>query len=887
MRIASVTRPFGARLRLTFGVVALVATLHPGGGTWARAADQTLVAAGSDWRYDVTGADRGTAWRSLGYDDTSWPSGLAQLGYGDGDEATVLADGGNAANRHPTYYFRRTIDVAAPAAVGALQLRVKRDDGCVVYVNGAEVMRSNMPAGEITYGTLAVAAIGGADEDAWLTAPVDPALLVAGPNVIAVEIHQNSPASSDVTFDLELVASLETAVAVALSAPADEVLLNGFITTLSADVSAVAGLARATLLVGGAPTTSTFTGAAVVDAQITAETPATPNPAAVTINVDGQAPHAHGLLGVPDLVGVRPGQVRPGARVLTAALTLTCTNSGAMMALYRLTEAWEGADATWQQRTSGVPWGAPGADGAASRAGAALPGDCTTPGVRAIDVTRIVQEWADGAPNHGLVLIDSGTDGIDFSSSEGTSPPALSVTWRTAPSPAASQTLSGTSATAAFRVLLPSLGAFTWNVEAIDSGGLAARGAEDFRVAVDWTVPDVPLAVSPADGATGVALSTRLDAVVAAPAGGAVTATAEIRRASPPGFTIVVLPDTQHYSEGFPAVFTAQTQWIAANQAAWNIVFVTHEGDIVQNYGVAAEWQRADASMRLLDGVVPYGLAPGNHDQPSTLYNQFFPYTRYQGLPWYGGHYGTRNDNNYQLFSGGGLDFVAVHLEFCPPPGAVAWAKSVFDNHPARIGMVTTHGYLNAAAQRTVHGGCANTQYLWDSLGAITPNLHFMLSGHVHDEARRSDVANGHPVHQMLADYQDRANGGDGWLRLLRFVPAENRVHVKTYSPWRQEYETDANSEFTLDFPMTTPFTSLGTAVVPSGATASFTPAELQPLTAYEWRVTATSGGTSRVGPVWRFTTGTGAGSGGTTTATGRRLGPRPVPTAPVPRGRR
>ena len=99
--------------------------------------------------------------------------------------------------------------------------------------------------------------------------------------------------------------------------------------------------------------------------------------------------------------------------------------------------------------------------------------------------------------------------------------------------------------------------------------------------------------------------------------------------------------------------------------------------------------------MSLLDGVVPYGMGPGNHDQPTTLFNQYFPYTRYQGQPWYGGHYQNLNDNNYQLFSGGGMDFVIVHLEFCPPAGAVAWADSVFKAHPDRIGIMTTHGYLD------------------------------------------------------------------------------------------------------------------------------------------------------------------------------------------------
>ena len=97
------------------------------------------------------------------------------------------------------------------------------------------------------------------------------------------------------------------------------------------------------------------------------------------------------------------------------------------------------------------------------------------------------------------------------------------------------------------------------------------------------------------------------------------------------------------------------------------------------------------------------------------------------------------------------------------------------------------------------------------------------------------NVVNNHTVHQLLADYQDRASGGEGWLRILRFVPAEDRVYVQTYSPWLNRYEQDADSEFTLAFPMAGPFTPAGTARVASGATAAFQVSGLSPSTQYEW----------------------------------------------------
>jgi hypothetical protein len=126
----------------------------------------------------------------------------------------------------------------------------------------------------------------------------------------------------------------------------------------------------------------------------------------------------------------------------------------------------------------------------------------------------------------------------------------------------------------------------------------------------------------------------------------------------------------------------------------------------------------------------------------------------------------------------------------------------------------------------------------------------------VHDESRRVDAANGHPVYQMLADYQSRTNGGDGWLRILRFVPADDMVYVQTYSTWHNRYETDANSEFTLPFPMGGAFSTVGSTAAASGSTVTMAPANLLPNTRYEWQVTVTnSAGKQTIGPVWSFTT--------------------------------
>lgn len=171
------------------------------------AAGSILIPLNSEWSYLDNGTNQGTAWRSAGFDDSTWSSGPAELGYGDGDEATTVSFGSDAANKYITTYFRHSFNVADANAFSGLGLRLLRDDGAVVYLNGTEVFRSNMPAGAINYTTLAVSTVGGFDEDAFITACVDPSQLVDGNNVMAVEIHQANPTSSDISFNLELMGS--------------------------------------------------------------------------------------------------------------------------------------------------------------------------------------------------------------------------------------------------------------------------------------------------------------------------------------------------------------------------------------------------------------------------------------------------------------------------------------------------------------------------------------------------------------------------------------------------------------------------------------------------------------------------------------------------------
>src|SRR5207342_3138784 len=101
---------------------------------------------------------QGTAWRAGTFNDATWSSGNAQLGYGDGDEATLVSHGSNALAKYITTYFRKPISITGLGNYASFKLECKRDDGIVVYVNGTEAARSNMPSGTVAYNTVATTA---------------------------------------------------------------------------------------------------------------------------------------------------------------------------------------------------------------------------------------------------------------------------------------------------------------------------------------------------------------------------------------------------------------------------------------------------------------------------------------------------------------------------------------------------------------------------------------------------------------------------------------------------------------------------------------------------------------------------------------------------------
>ena len=169
----------------------------------------TLIPAQANWKYLDDGSDQSNAWRELAFDDSGWSNGVAELGYGDDadgyPEATIVGYGPILNDKYITTYFRHAFTVTNSEFHPNLILRVLRDDGMVLFLNGTEIFRNNMPADPIDYRTLALEEITGADETNWVETCLAPTMFVDGQNVLAAEIHQSSPQSPDISFDLELL----------------------------------------------------------------------------------------------------------------------------------------------------------------------------------------------------------------------------------------------------------------------------------------------------------------------------------------------------------------------------------------------------------------------------------------------------------------------------------------------------------------------------------------------------------------------------------------------------------------------------------------------------------------------------------------------------------
>jgi len=298
-------------------------------------------------------------------------------------------------------------------------------------------------------------------------------------------------------------------------------------------------------------------------------------------------------------------------------------------------------------------------------------------------------------------------------------------------------------------------------------------------------------------------------------------------------FTIAVLPDTQNYCVKNPEGFLAQTRWLVENRETRRIAAVLHLGDITNN-NVPKQWEIARQAMSQLNGQLPYFYVPGNHDygdngkanNRSSLLDEYFPRSKYEKLPTFGGTYDKEPGsmvNSYHLFTAGGRDFLVICLEFGPRKDVVRWANEIAAKYANREAILITHAYVNYDDTRYDWQKFGNKQSwsphcdsyplarnsgddvmdgeeLWQNLVSKHENFILTLNGHVLQDGlgRLTTATPGRrDVHQMLVNYQMKPNGGDGWLRLMEFTPAR-KVEVHDYSPTLDQTNLSAQTRFTL-----------------------------------------------------------------------------------------
>jgi hypothetical protein len=301
-------------------------------------------------------------------------------------------------------------------------------------------------------------------------------------------------------------------------------------------------------------------------------------------------------------------------------------------------------------------------------------------------------------------------------------------------------------------------------------------------------------------------------------------------------FTVVALPDTQYYAALYPEIFELQVKWILDQREARRIAFVLHEGDIV-NQDIAPEWEVASRALHKLDGLVPYVLAAGNHDylasggiddRTGTLINQYFPLAPLAASPGFRGSFAPdRVENTAQFLMMGAMPWLVISLEFGPRDAVLAWADGIVKQYPDMPAMIVTHAYQSWDGTRYDHvakpsfdqqpynpwqysanpppGGVNDGEEMWRKLIRDNESIRFVINGHTFNPNTGNAAAtltsthpSGAPVHQIVANYQETALGGAGYLRVMQFCPDEHELRVSTYSPYLDSWKQDAANVFTL-----------------------------------------------------------------------------------------
>lgn len=297
-------------------------------------------------------------------------------------------------------------------------------------------------------------------------------------------------------------------------------------------------------------------------------------------------------------------------------------------------------------------------------------------------------------------------------------------------------------------------------------------------------------------------------------------------------FALAVLPDTQFYSryattdEGQQfqrtygsTPFAAQTQWIADNAAAYNIPFVIHLGDVVDQVGKPNQWRVADEAMKQLETAgVPYSILAGNHDV-LTDYDYRYPSDQNSGtdaqrnltsepyLQWFPTSRAARQTtfkerhssgfHEAHIFEAHGVKFMVLSLSWRISNSGIAWARDIIARNPGVPVIVSNHQLLNIDGDGISPLETEYGKMLWDKLIRDNDQIFMTLNGHHHGAAHLRKFNDfGNEVHQMVVDYQMDYQGGNAMMRLYELDLMGNKIDVMSFSPWVVQKPSNTLNQF-------------------------------------------------------------------------------------------
>ncbi len=288
-------------------------------------------------------------------------------------------------------------------------------------------------------------------------------------------------------------------------------------------------------------------------------------------------------------------------------------------------------------------------------------------------------------------------------------------------------------------------------------------------------------------------------------------------------FTILWATDPQWYSFKYFDIIEAQNNWVADNYARMDMRYIVHTGDFVDNPHSHEQWAVMDKAYKVWDDAgLHYGVLAGNHDvdkSDHTEYSQYFGAHRYNTKPWYGESY-EDNFGHYDLMTIDGVDYIFVYMGYNSsyPDEVYEWLNYVLAKYPTRIASLAFHDYLYANGERSASG-----EQFFNRVVLKNPNVRMVMCGHNYNSTRKIDDIDDdgdgkadRTVYQMMANYQNTTNGGNGFMRFMEFDYSDSVIIHRTYSPYTSNFGSDyedgvafdeygTRDNFTIPFDFTAP----------------------------------------------------------------------------------